>query len=329
MRPSNSNNTSGLTKSNHTPTLLSAALLVIVLAGCGGGGGGSGNGGGTRPEPPTSDSCGLVGVFHDGACQAFGERVDTRVATPFVEDGQPVELEVVIAQPFGPGPFPALMFNHGSTGNGSDPSLFGITFTSRDVARHFVERGWLVAFPQRRGRGRSDGLYDEGFAPDRSGYSCRASTALAGADRALEDLDVLTDWLRGHPAVNPSRLVVSGTSRGGILAIAHAARQPDVYLGAINFVGGWLGEGCGDYREVNRALFVSGATFPGASLWLYGANDTFYSLDHSRSNHDAFLDAGGSGELNIFMRAAGLNGHFLINDRELWDETVSSYLEQL
>ncbi len=301
-------------------------FLLFMLAACGGGGDGGG-GNAVLPEPPI-DSCDSKSVPDNGVCRAFAVREDARASTPFIENGQPVTLEVVLFKPLEEGRYPTLVFNHGSTGNGSDPSLFGITFTSKTIARHFVERGWMVAFPQRRGRGLSDGLYDEGFTPDRSSYSCNEDLALAGAQRALDDLDAATDWLRSRPDVDTTRMLVGGTSRGGILSVAYTARRPEVYLGAINFVGGWLGEGCGDHRAVNRSLFISGAAFPGASLWLYGRNDSFYSLPYSRGNFDAFTIAGGLAAFHEFSRAPGLNGHFLINDPELWEPTMDGYLGQ-
>lgn len=73
------------------------------------------------------------------ACTPYAVRLDERAPTPFVEQGSPVELEVVIFKPEGAGPFPTLMFNHGSTGNGSDPSLFGVTVISEDVAKFFLQ----------------------------------------------------------------------------------------------------------------------------------------------------------------------------------------------
>jgi hypothetical protein len=107
------------------------------------------------------------------------------------------------------------------------------------------------------------------------------------------------------------------------------ARRPDVYLGAVNFVGGWLGEGCGDHREVNRTLFVEGATFPDDTIWLYANNDSFYSIAYSRSNFDAFTAAGGLGTFRVYTRATGLNGHFLTNDPERWGPDVDAYLAEL
>jgi dienelactone hydrolase len=265
----------------------------------------------------------------NGACQVFAQRIDARADTDFMEDGQPVELEVVLFQPLEGERFPTIMFNHGSTGDGSDPTLFDDTFTNKAIARYFVDRGWMVAFPQRRGRGQSDGTYDEGFNGDRSAYSCDEQPALAGAEHALADLDAAVDWLRNRADVDTTRMLVGGTSRGGILSLAHSARRPDLYLAAINFVGGWLGEGCGDFVTVNRLLFVDGATYAGTSLWLYGANDSFYSLSYSRSNFDAFSAAGGVGAFHEFTRAAGLNGHYLINDPPLWGNTMDTFLAGL
>jgi dienelactone hydrolase len=306
---------------NSRPLALVCLLfLALVLSACGGGAGSA-----SLPEP-IDRICDSTSVLENGVCRTFAVRIDARADTPLVEDGEPVSLEVVLFRPLEGERFPTLVFNHGSTGNGSDPSLFGQTFTSKQIASYFVERGWMVAFPQRRGRGNSDGRYDEGFNPDRSAYSCQAGPALAGAERALVDLDAATEWLRGRLDVDTTRMLVGGTSRGGVLSVAYLGRRPDVYRAAINFVGGWLGEGCGDYAAVNRELFVRGAGFPDDSLWLYAGNDAFYSLAHSRDNFDAFSDAGGLGEFHEFTRAPGLNGHFLINDPSLWAATIDRLL---
>ena len=149
-----------------------------------------------------------------------------RVPTQFVENGKAISLEVIIAAPTGTGPFPAVMFNHGSTGSGTDPSLFGRTWASDSVAQFFNQRGWLVAFPQRRGRGKSDGLYDEGFEPDRSKYACSPPLSLAGLERALQDLDAVVVYLKGRADVDSTRMLIGGHSRGGILSIVYAGTRP-------------------------------------------------------------------------------------------------------
>lgn len=273
--------------------------------------------------------CETASAWDGAACTTYSIRLDERATTPFVENGQPVELEVVLFKPFGQGPFPTVMFNHGSTGDGSDPSLFTITTLSEPVAQFFTDRGWMVAFPQRRGRGQSDGLYDEGFNPARTFYSCETDISLAGAERALDDLDAAVDWLRNRADVDTTRMLSSGASRGGVLSLVHLARRPDVYVGAVNFVGGWTGEGCGDFAQINSTLFIEAASFPDDTLWLYGNNDSFYSIAHSQANFDAYTNAGGLGTFNVYTRAPGLNGHFLTNDPPLWGADVDAYLSQL
>jgi hypothetical protein len=56
--------------------------------------------------------------------------------TTLIEGRKPVDLEVVIFRPTGVGPFPLAMFNHGSTGKGTNSALFKET-VSMPVSRTF------------------------------------------------------------------------------------------------------------------------------------------------------------------------------------------------
>lgn len=126
-----------------------------------------------------------------------------------------------------------------------------------------------MVFAQRRGRGASDGLYDEGFTPTRSAYSCVQSVAIAGFEHAMADVDAAVAYVSARPDVNPARLLSAGVSRGGVLALTHAAERPGVFLGGVNFVGGWLGEKCSDGPAVNRPLFQRAGRFPSSTIWMY------------------------------------------------------------
>jgi dienelactone hydrolase len=145
--------------------------------------------------------------------------------TDLTEDGKRVRLEVVLFKPKGSGSFPLVVFNHGSTGMMGLAS-FTVTWSNTELADFFLEKGWMIAFPQRRGRGESDGLYDEGFATDRAqGYSCDPSRSLPGADRALNDIEAAIAALQRRPDVAGKRLLIGGVSRGGILSIAYDIRN--------------------------------------------------------------------------------------------------------
>ena len=252
-----------------------------------------------------------------------------RIATELIENGKAISLEMVLFKPSGNGPFPTLMFNHGSTGWGNDASLFKATWTSPALARFFNERGWLIAFPQRRGRGKSDGLYDEGMELDRSAYSARPEVSLPGVDRALDDMDEAVAWLKTRPEVDRGRMIIGGQSRGGILSVAFSGTRPAEFRGVINFVGGWMGEGAQASEAVNTKTFQRGAPFGRPTLWLHADNDPFYSLRHSRKNFDAFIAAGGVGSFHIVPIGAAQDGHHIVSVPSLWRTTVERYLADL
>ena len=246
-----------------------------------------------------------------------------------VENGVPAKLEIVLFRPDGSGPFPLFVFNHGSTGRGRNPALFTQTYSNFGLADFFVARGWMVAFPQRRGRGRSEGLYDEGFSPDRSqGCTCDAATSLRGAERALTDVEASITALRQRADVADRPILIGGVSRGGALAVAFAGRHPKIVSGVLNFVGGWMGTGCSTAAEINGTLFREGGRYHRPTLWLYGNNDAFYPVEHSHSNFDRFRQSGGSGEFLVFDVPRGV-GHAVASYRELWANPTSTYLAAL
>ncbi len=251
------------------------------------------------------------------------------LTTDLQEDGAPVRLEAVIAKPSGDGPFPLAVVKHGSTGSGANAAAAKATWRNAWFADMLNERGWIVAFPQRRGRGRSDGVYDEGFAEDRSaGYTCEPDRSLAGADRALADLRAAVLALRRRPDVADGPVLLAGNSRGGALAIAYAGIHPDETYGAINFVGGWMGDGCRTADTINQTLFKRGSAFAAPTLWLYGADDVFYSLAHSRKNFEAFRRNGGQGRfVEVTVRGEN-NGHWVMALPPLWSRDVNAYLDE-
>lgn len=251
------------------------------------------------------------------------------ITTSLVEDGKPVRLELLVRKPQGPGPFPTVVFNHGSTGRGNNPELFRRSWSSPTIASYFVEKGWMVIFPQRRGRGASEGRYDEGFELDRSGYSCQTTLSLAGVDRAVEDLDAVMAHVRSRPDVQVKRVLLGGQSRGGILAIAYAGERPEWFIGVVNFVGGWMGDRCANASAINTATFKRGAKFAQPTLWLYGDQDPFYGLAHSKANFEAFLSAGGKGRFESHWVPGQNSGHSVIAHPGLWSGQVTQYIDSL
>jgi len=262
-----------------------------------------------------------------GALTSAAQAQEARLV-PVTIDGEAVRLEMRVYEPANGAPAPTLVFNHGSTGSGTDPRVFTRPLDFPEVARFFVARGWAVVIPARRGRGGSDGVYDEGFWPNRAlGYACDPTLSIAGADRALRDVESVMGAILAMPFVDRARVVIGGQSRGGILSVAYAGGHADQVEGVINFVGGWNGVRCQHAAAINRAIFVRGARFAGDTLWLYGDDDPFYPLSHSRASFDAFLAAGGRGGFHEVPPEFG--GHYIWRRPDRWGPLVEDYLKKL
>lgn len=252
------------------------------------------------------------------------------VPTPWTHEGRPISLVMLVYRPLeGQGPWPTVVINHGSTGSGDRPELFAVPYSSVELARHFTQQGWQVLFPQRRGRGGSGGLYDEGFTPDRAQYSCDPKDSLPGFERALEDLHLVMQHVAARPDVDAKRVLLAGISRGGILSSAYAGTHPQAAVGVINFVGGWVGDRCPLVDRINPVLFRRAAAYPRPMLWLYGSRDSFYSLHHSRANFEAFRAAGGRGRFVEYGMPAGQDGHHIADRPDIWRDDVEAYVREM
>jgi hypothetical protein len=120
-------------------------------------------------------------------------------------------LEATLYRPKPSGRFPVVVFNHGSAGMGRISATLTSQFPT--VARYFVHQGWAVLVPMGRGRGQSEGAYQEG-------YQCGSEAS--GIDRAVEDLDGVFRFLREQPWANVNQVLIGGQSRGGLLAVVYA-----------------------------------------------------------------------------------------------------------
>jgi len=112
------------------------------------------------------------------------------------------------------------------------------------------------------------------------------------------------------------------------LSIVYAGTRPDQFNGAINFVGGWMTDKCPDPAAINTVAFKRGARFDKPTLWLYGENDPYYQISHSRQNFDAFVRAGGKGTF-ITYSLGSRDGHSLLNSPDTWRDAVASFVEQV
>ena len=83
---------------------------------------------------------------------------------------------------------------------------------------------------------------------------------------------------------------------------------------------------CSTASAVNQDLFKRGVAYGRPTIWLYGDNDPFYSLAHSRGNFAAFQATGGKGAFHGYAPPDGLNGHQIGSAPALWGATLEAYL---
>ena len=232
-----------------------------------------------------------------------------------------LRLEATLYRPATAEGAPVLIFNHGSTGN----FQISPTVTQRypEVAQFFIERGFVVLIPMRRGRGTSEGQYLER-------YECQTASLDAGVERAIEDLDAVMTFAATQPWFDPKRFVLGGMSRGGLLSVVYATRRPTPARGVLNFAGGWMNEACDRRIAFHARAFGERGSAPRLPmLWLYAENDRNYGPGSIRAAHDAFVRAGGTATLTIFPPIPPEGHIFLPRTPSVWSATVDAWLTTL
>ena len=233
-----------------------------------------------------------------------------------------IRLETFVYRPSANGRYPVIIFNHGSSGGRPH-----VSFPSRRIAEYFVDRGFVVVVPMRRGRGRSTGESLEWES-----RNCDPASWYPGLEHSHEDLSAVFEYVTTIPQANPSTVILAGESRGGFLSVAYAAsgKYRRNIVGVINFVGGWVAQAehqCSiDFNYISYARFGAQTSIP--MLWLYGSNDPFYEADSIDSYHKVFAAEGGNVRFRLIYNVPK-NGHWLPVYPSLWARPVGSFLASI
>jgi dienelactone hydrolase len=248
-----------------------------------------------------------------------------------VPSAQPgLMMPTTLFRPAGPGPFPLVVVNHGTTQNAERRRMLKAPdFDS--MAQWFVRHGFAVAVPQRPGHGETGGEYRE----DQGGCD-EADFARAGLG-AAESIAAAVAYLRTQSFVRRTGVIVVGQSAGGWAALALASRAPAGVRAAIDFAGG-LGGRSWDRPDNNCApdrLIATAAEFGRTSriptLWIYAENDTYFAPRLSGAMAAAFRAAGGKADYAL-LPAFGDDGHFMADrpgSESAWGPVVERFLAAL
>jgi dienelactone hydrolase len=247
------------------------------------------------------------------------------IRAPVARGVEQAYIEVTVFRPAGHGPFPVVVLSHGSPRSAEDRRREGRQRLAAQSAR-FVEMGFAVLVPTRRGYGESGGSWAEayGTCTDPDYYTAGLETA--------RDLRAAVDAVRGEGWADTARVVLAGQSAGGFGSVAASSQPFDGLVGVVNFAGGRGSRGpddvCGEARLVEAMSRYGGAARV-PELWIYSVNDRFFGPALARRMHAAFVRAGGSAEL-LEAPATGLDGHgYFARAMDDWSPRVSAFLRRI
>jgi pimeloyl-ACP methyl ester carboxylesterase len=237
------------------------------------------------------------------------------VAEPLIEEHEfltvelsdgPTRLETIVVKQERAGRLPIALITHG-TPRDDDERATRTADTMLPQARDFAHRGWLAIAVARRGFGRSQGGFVEGYDCRDPDYGRALRTAAADLSAALRAIAV-------RPDADASRAIGIGASVGGAAMLTLAAEHPTGLLAVVNISGGTgadvSGKNCSDDRLVDHFAQIGRAVrIP--TIWFYAANDSYFAPALVRRIFTGFTAAGAMAELHEF-------GPLNSDGHELW-----------
>ncbi len=138
--------------------------------------------------------------------------------TVYYQSGQ-YKLPGYLYKPEGQGPFPAVMWNHGSE---KEPRA------QPELARFYTQHGFVFFAPIRHGHGNTDGPYivDVQTEIREKEKDADVSRREQVKQHDIYNADVVAalTWLKDQPFVDRERIVVTGVSYGGIQTLITAEK---------------------------------------------------------------------------------------------------------
>jgi dienelactone hydrolase len=263
---------------------------------------------------------------------ALGQPASIVPETVVVPSGK-LQLKGFLWRPNGPGPFPAVLFNHGSGGADADHTAgFPITEAAEKLAPLFLKHGYAFLYLFRRGQGLSA---DQGpFMQDilRQEEAAKGKEArqhlqfmLATTDH-LDDVMATLSFLKTTPAIDAKRIAIVGHSFGGQLTLL-AAERDNTVRAAVTFAaaaGSWEHS-----PELRERLGAAADKAMAAIMLIQAAND--YSTAPSQALADELERLHKPHLLRIYPAVGQTpdDGHnFLYLAIPQWERDVFGFLDE-
>lgn len=222
-----------------------------------------------------------------------------------------------------------VVINHGATNDVKQRRETRATACG-DLARFFADRGYVVAFPLRRGYGETGGALTE---LDRTG--CKSGSNLTrGGSEIAKDIGTVIKHLTSRERVSEGSTLVIGHSGGGWGVLALVSNAPKGIAGIVNISGAYLSRRglpstyCSDMHVAAAASFGKTVTVP--SLWVYVENDSYIGARVARQMHAAFARGGSKSELVVLPRFQ-TEGHYIFQNGtvDAWGPMMDRWLGTL
>jgi dienelactone hydrolase len=250
-------------------------------------------------------------------------------AVPVPEPGGTRLIQARLCRPPGEGARRLAVLNHGKPVTAAEIAAVALPSCEAERVRWFLERGFAVMLPLRRGYGASGGTMAE-----RNPACAPSRDYVPGALEAARDIRAAIDYATALPGILPQRVVVVGQSAGGMASVALASLNDPRIAALASMAGGdgghlnrVPGEVC-QPRALEAAMARFGATARAPMLWVYTANDSYFAPPLAAAMHRAFTGAGGRAELAA-LPAWGQDGHILFTGRggsAVWGPLMERFL---
>ena len=258
--------------------------------------------------------------------RATGQAAGAAPDTVSIRSGA-LTLHALLWRPAGRGPFPAVLFNHGS--GPADAALGAPRLALGPV---FARHGYVFLYLFRRGAGLSASEGTNSYDRMRQAF---AEKGQEGRNRVQIDLlegDDLNDviagltFLRSRPEVDPRRVAVAGHSFGGSLTLVLAER--DTMIRAALVFGGAAGSW--DGSPPLRARLADAARKARAPIFLiYAEND--YTTAPAKTLAAELKRAGKPHEVRVYPPSGhtAAEGHdFIHREVPTWEPDVFAFLDK-
>jgi carboxymethylenebutenolidase len=263
---------------------------------------------------------------------AVGQQVSIDQETVVVPSGK-LRLKAFLWKPAGPGPFPAVLFCHGSGGaDAGHTAGLPITEAAEKLAPLFLKHGYAFMYLFRRGQGLSadQGLFMQNILQHEEAAKGKEARqhlqfVLASTDH-LDDVMAGLSFLEAAPAIDAKRVAIAGHSFGGQLTL-FAAERDNTLRAAVAFAAAansW--ERSSELRQ-RLLTAVNKATAP--IMLIHAANDYSTAPGYALASelerlHKPHL-------LKVYPPVGGTSedGHnFLYLATPRWEDDVFKFLDE-